>query len=229
MKAKTERADRFAVLRADVAGIAANLIKSIVGDRTEDWTCIAEKDFLIHRYEFKDKTPEKVLATVRIPKTQHRQDASIRAWPSVPHAAVKEIRYTSIGHRALLKSTDDPFDEDSCKGGLKALCDLGDYQAKLLGEVMVARTVTKDTIDTELKPVLRKLKDGEPPFVVSMWATSGDRKIIAQYYDEGQSAVDYYNTDPQQSVFFNKPTDALLAKLSEAGANYVLYPARMDS
>lgn len=164
---------------------------------------------------------------MKVPKTKERYNgeqfandkiqfpAEGRIWPLVLHAAVKETR-KSASSLVLPEG-------QKCEKELEALCWLGDYQAKLLGEVMVAKRLSKEN----LVAILKKLHDGKPPFIVSTWSTSGYRQILTNYHaDADQETVNYYEADPTEPEVKNAKLDEVL---SGKGTKYILYPKRMDS
>jgi hypothetical protein len=190
-----------------------------------------QESFPIHRYDFENGKPVQVERTVKIVGgisrdydqanniVKHAQDApqEYRMWPYILHAAVKEIREDSKDHRSLLTTDNKPFDCE--EKGRKALCDVGDYYAKLLGEEMVAQPLTIDT----LQPVLSKLQTDVPRFMVFTWSTTGNRKVITKYAEK-QKTIDYYDPDPKKLIFENKPIEDIL---SGKGSKYIVYPKRL--
>jgi hypothetical protein len=74
-------------------------------------------------------------------------------------------------------------------------------------------------------PILDELTKGNPGFIVAMWASSGDRKIVTDY-NPLTKQVEYHNSGIESNGWKDKPHHNLLLDLSSTGANYVLHPAR---
>jgi hypothetical protein len=144
-------------------------------------------------------------------------ELSTRVWPVILDAAVDVVRSKPS---VLLKDEHSLFD---CKiDGTQALCDLGSYIAKLSGEPMIATDLKPDDSDKIWKKIM--LRAGGSDMMVSLWSTSGNRRIIKDY-KEKDSTFTYYNSDAKETDI-HKDDGMSMDRVREEDS-YILYPKSM--
>jgi hypothetical protein len=177
--------------------------------------CELPKQVVINTYPIIGESAGPNTSTVTVTEDMLGEyELDTRVWPVIFHAAVEEIRK---GPSVLFKDERNLFE---CKDNTKALCNLGTYISRMSGESIIATRMDQEGSIQVWRPIMKHAA-GE---MVSLWSTSGDRRIVKNFTDLGDdSTFFYYNTDPDEGDVHGSlsVTDAI------GEETYILYPTSM--